>query len=85
MTKDNPIKKDDPLTVVEMQTAADLFFPLFQVVQAQMPKGSKTEDTLKVMETISRLAHKARAEAKDKSAPFGFNKKEETDDDENSN
>ena len=80
MEKDKSIKKDTPLTVEEVQAAAEQFFPLFRVVHEKMPKGSSTEDTLKVMETVSRLAHKKRADDKEKSAPFGFNKKEETDD-----
>ena len=40
-----------------------------------MPEGSKTEDTLKVMETVCTLAHKLRAEKEEQTAPFGFNKK----------
>ena len=47
-----------------------------------MPEGSKTEDALKVMESVCALAHKMRLEEEESAAPFGFNKKpkEESDD-----
>ena len=69
-------KKNDPLTLEEITEAAEVFFPLFEVVHSRMPKGSKTEDTLKVMESIAKLGHKQRAEKllDEKSLTFGFNK-----------
>ena len=67
----------DPLTPEEVQKAADQFFPLFEVVLREMPEGSTTEDTLKVMETICQLAHKLRNDD-DESQPFGFNKDNES-------
>lgn len=72
-------KKTDPLTVEEMKEAADVFFPLFDVVSARMPE-SKTEDMLKVMENIAKLAHKFRADKREeeKKLKFGFNKNPET-------
>ena len=74
MTKPKPT---DPLTVAEMETASERFFPLFEVVRSRMPEGASVEDTLKVMENIAKLAHKTRAESKeDGKGPFGFNKKE---------
>ena len=68
-------KKTDPLTVEELTAAADRFFPLFDVVHSRMPKDSRTEDTLKVMEAIAKLGHKTRAEvaAKKRKEKFGFN------------
>ena len=63
-----------PLTPEEVQTAADQFFPLFDIVSNQMPANATTEDTLKVMETVCSLAHKLRAS--DETQPFGFNKKD---------
>ena len=44
-------KKNDPLTLAEVTEASDVFFPLFNEVHSRMPKGSTTEDTLKVMES----------------------------------
>ena len=49
-----------PLTPEEVQKAAEQFFPLFEIVNKCMPEGSKTEDTLKVMETVCTLAQKLR-------------------------
>ena len=71
-------KKSDPLSVDEMQAAADIFFPLFQVVHKQMPKGASTEDTLKVMENVAKLGHKIRADMleEERKERFGFNKEE---------
>tara|TARA_R110002050_G_C8623912_1_gene487727 strand:- start:227 stop:460 length:234 start_codon:yes stop_codon:yes gene_type:complete len=75
-------KKNDPLTVEEVTEASDIFFPLFDVVNGRMPKGSTTEDTLKIMEAIAKLGHKNRADkaAKEKELTFGFNKEDKTDD-----
>ena len=69
-------KKNDPLPLEEITAAAEVFFPLFEVVHSRMPKGSKTEDTLKVMESIAKLGHKQRADKllDEKSLTFGFNK-----------
>ena len=62
------------LTPDEVQTAAEQFFPLFEIVRNRMPANSTTEDTLKVMETVCGLAHKLRAE--EEKIKFGFNKNE---------
>jgi len=67
-----------PLTPEEVQEAADRFFPLFDIVLRNMPEGSKTEDCLKVMETLCGLAHKMRAEKEQEAMPFGFNKNKES-------
>ena len=69
----NSPKPSDPLTKEEMEDAAQQFFPLFNVVHTRMPDGSTIEDTLKVMETVSKLGHKTRAKNKN-TGPFGFNK-----------
>lgn len=75
-------KRYDPLTVQEMEEAADTFFPLFNIIYNRMPKGASTEDTLKVMETVAKLGHKNRSDKadKEKSLKFGFNKIPETTD-----
>jgi len=67
-----------PLTPEEVQKAAEQFFPLFDIVRTRMPEGSKTEDTLKVMETVCTLAQKLRLE--EEKSEFGFNKKPQTSD-----
>ena len=70
-------KKSDPLTVEEMQSAADIFFPLYSVIAEMFPESS-TEDRLKIMENVAKLAHKQREEKllDEKAAQFGFNKEE---------
>jgi hypothetical protein len=67
-----------PLTPEEVTKAAEKFFPLFDIVRTRMPEGSKTEDTLKVMETVCTLAQKLRLE--EEKSEFGFNKKPQTSD-----
>lgn len=69
-------KETDPLTKEEMEEAAQQFFPLFNVVSTRMPEGSTIEDTLKVMESVAKLGHKARAKKKN-TGPFGFNKSDD--------
>ena len=63
-----------PLTPDEVQTAAEQFFPLFDIVRNRMPANATTEDTLKVMETVCGLAQKLRIE--EEKIKFGFNKNE---------
>ena len=68
--------KDSNLTVEEVTAAADIFFPLFNIVDSRMPNDAKVEDTLKVMENIAKLAQRERAKKREKEAKekFGFNK-----------
>ena len=72
-------KKNDPLSVEEMTAAADIFFPLYNVVAKELPKAT-TEDVLKVMESVAKLGHKLRADKKEdeRTERFGFNKEEDT-------
>ena len=74
------MKKNDPLSIKEMTAAAEQFFPLFNVIHSRMPEGSRTEDTLKVMESVAKLGHKLRADKllEAKSLAFGFNKDEDS-------
>ncbi len=77
------MKPTDPLTLEEVQSASDTFFPLFEEVKRRMPFQASTEDTLKVMESVCQLAQKLRAteEEENKIGPFGFYKKDETTED----
>jgi|TARA_R100000084_G_scaffold64394_1_gene28005 hypothetical protein len=75
----NPMtKKSDPLSVEEMQEAAEIFFPLFSIIDKRMPKSAATEDTLKVMENVAKLGHKLRADKLEdkRKERFGFNKED---------
>ena len=77
-------EKNAPLTIEEITEAADYFFPLFDVVVQRMPDNASTEDVLKVMENVAKLAQKNRAVKREKEVKekFGFNKlTEETTDD----
>lgn len=67
----------EPLTPEEVQAASDRFFPLFDIILRNMPEGSRTEDCLKVMESVCTLAHKMRLEEEERAVPFGFNKQKE--------
>ncbi len=67
---------DKPLTPEDMQEAMDQFLPLFHIVnQPIKDSGGSIEDTLKVMESVAKLAHKKRADKKEEA--FGFLKKDE--------
>ena len=71
-------KPTDPLTLKEVQTAAAHFFELFEEVLDQAPPNTSIEDALKFSETIFAYAHTLRSvEAREGTAPFGFNKKEQ--------
>lgn len=76
-------KSNDPLTVTEVQEATDEFFPLFDIVNAAMQlRNGSVEDTLKVMESIAKLAHKRRADKieDEKNLKFGFCKVKDNED-----
>ena len=67
-----------PLTLEEVQEAADIFLPLYQGVRVRLcdiHEKPSVEDTLKVMENICKLAQQQRVQTKlDR---FGFNKEQE--------
>jgi|TARA_B100000085_G_scaffold275115_1_gene292663 hypothetical protein len=69
------VKDYDPLTPEEVNEASKDFFPLFDIVHRNMPENCTVEDTLKVMESVCKLAHKKRVAEEIAHAPFGFNKK----------
>ena len=75
-------EKNAPLTTEEMSEAADVFFPLFDIVSKRMPDKATVEDVLKVMENVAKLAHKHRADKREEEVKekFGFNKQTEDDD-----
>lgn len=66
--------KTDPITPDELSAAADLFFPLFDIVQSRAPEGSSTKDCLEILEAITKLAQATRKQDReDKAAErFGF-------------
>lgn len=76
--------KNAPLTSEEITEAANIFFPLFNIVNERMPERSSTEDTLKVMESVAKLAQKERVKKREEAVKlkFGFNKNISTEDTE---
>jgi len=65
--------KDKPLSKEEVQEAADLFFESFAIIRTGMPDGSTTEDTLKVLEYVAKLAIKMRIDReREKLSSFGY-------------
>ena len=72
-----------PLTLEEVQEAADIFLPLFEEVHDRLKIAScnlrspSLEDTLKVMEHVCKLAQQQRVQAKLEAGPFGFNKEKQ--------
>jgi len=68
------------LTLEDYQKAGETFWPKYWYIAKELGEDSKPEDILKVMEAIGGVALKLKLE--DAIAPFGFNKKKETTDDE---
>lgn len=62
------------LTVEDYEKAGETFWPKYWYVAKELGEGAKTEDILKVMETLGGVALKLKLEEK-MSGPFGFNKK----------
>ena len=63
-----------PITLDEYREAGEDFWPKYDYVAQNIGEGAKTEDILKVMETLAGIAMKKRVD--DKLAPFGFLKKD---------
>ena len=68
----------DPLTPSEVNDAAKEFFPLFDIVNRNMPENCTVDDTIKIMETVCDMAQKRRNFDTPGVGPFGFNKKPKT-------
>lgn len=68
---------DNPITLEEYKEVSEEFFPKYHFVASKLGEGCKTEDILKVMESLSGLVFKKRAEKKKVS--LGFNKQVEED------
>ena len=67
------------ITVEDYQKAGEEFWPKYWYVAKELGENAKTEDVLKVMESLAGVAIKQKV--KDKIGPFGFNKKETKDED----
>jgi len=62
------------LTLEDYQKAGEQFWSKYWYVAKELGEDAKTEDILKVMETLGGVAMKLKLE-EEKLAPFGFNKK----------
>ena len=65
------------LTLEDYQKAGESFWPKYWYVAKELGDEAKTEDILKVMESLGGVALKLALENKE--GPFGFNKKEDDD------
>ena len=63
------------LTLEDYQNAGETFWPKYWYVAKELGENAKPEDILKVMEAVGGVALKLKLEEKE--GPFGFNKKEE--------
>lgn len=70
---------DKPITLDEYKEVAEEFFPKYHFVAQELGEGCKTEDVLKVMESLAGLVLKKRSETKKVS--LGFNKQNGTETD----
>jgi len=64
------------LTLDDYKRAGDTFWEKYWYVAQELGGDAKTEDILKVMESLGAVALKLRLE-EDKVAPFGFKKEED--------
>jgi len=61
------------ISLDEYKSAGEEFWPKYWYVAKELGEDAKSEDILKVMESLAGVAMKKRVESK--LAPFGFNKK----------
>ena len=64
----------DPFSSKEIKAATNAFFDAYDAVSLRMPKDSTVEDTLKVLEQVTKTATKLRAkkEKDERDARLGF-------------
>ena len=67
---------DKPITVEEYQTAGEEFWPKYWYVAKELGEAAKTEDVLKVMESLAGVVMVNRSNEKKESSNglIGFNK-----------
>lgn len=69
------------ITVEDYKDVAPEFFEKYWYVAKELGEDAKTEDVLKIMESLAALVMKKRVD--DKLAPFGFLKKDDDRTEEN--
>ena len=63
------------LTLEDYEKAGESFWPKYWYVAKELGDGAKTEDIIKCLESIGTVALRLKMEEKE--GPFGFNKKDE--------
>ena len=63
------------LTLEDYEKAGETFWPKYWYVAKELGEGAKSEDILKILESIGTVALRLKMEEKE--GPFGFNKKRE--------
>ncbi len=68
------------LTLEDYEKAGESFWPKYWYVSKELGENARAEDILKVLESIGTVALRLKMEEKE--GPFGFNKKDEEDDEQ---
>ena len=66
------------LTLEDYQKAGEHFWDKYWYVSKELGEGAKTEDIIKVMETLAGVAVQLKEKEDEENSPFGFNKKPKT-------
>jgi len=66
------------LTLEDYQKAGEHFWDKYWYVSKELGEGAKTEDIIKVMETLAGVAVQLKEKEEEENSPFGFNKKAKT-------
>tara|TARA_B100001057_G_scaffold236978_1_gene237301 strand:- start:1660 stop:1875 length:216 start_codon:yes stop_codon:yes gene_type:complete len=66
------------LTLEDYQKAGEQFWDKYWYVSKELGEGAKTEDIIKVMETLAGVAVQLKEKEDEENSPFGFNKKSKT-------
>lgn len=71
------------ITLEDYQEAGKLFWDKYWYVSKELGEGARTEDIITVMETLAGVVLSLREEKEEESTgPFGFNKKDKKDKDD---
>ena len=66
------------LTLEDYQKAGEHFWDKYWYVSKELGEDAKTEDIIKVMETLAGVAVQLKEKEDEENSPFGFNKKPKT-------
>ena len=66
------------MTLEDYQKAGEHFWDKYWYVSKELGEDAKTEDIIKVMETLAGVAVQLKEKEDEENSPFGFNKKPKT-------